>query len=184
VKVPLALHLDHGTDFNQVMQCIRNGFSSVMYDGSHEPLEVNIDNTAKIVEIAHAVGVSVEGEIGRLVGIEDDIEVSELEAALTVPEHAERFVRETGVDFVAVAIGTRHGFYKGEPKLDFDRLKRIRELVNIPIVLHGGSGVPDHQVRQAISLGVSKINIDTELRHAFVTAVRQVLAENPDEIDP
>lgn len=183
-SVPLALHLDHGTDFNQVIRCIRNGFSSVMYDGSHEPLEVNIEKTAKIVEIAHAVGVSVEGEIGRLVGIEDDISVSELEAALTVPEHAERFVRETGIDFVAVAIGTRHGFYKGEPKLDFDRLRRIRELVNIPIVLHGGSGVPDHQVRQAISLGVSKINIDTELRHAFVTAVRQVLAENPDEIDP
>ncbi|HEY8449801.1 MAG TPA: class II fructose-1,6-bisphosphate aldolase [Bacillota bacterium] len=184
VNVPLALHLDHGTDFEQVMRCIRSGFTSVMYDGSHHPLEQNIAETARIVEIAHAVGVSVEGEIGRLVGIEDDVAVSELEAALTDPEHAARFARETGIDFMAVAFGTRHGFYKGEPRLDFERLRRIRELVEIPIVMHGGSGVPDHQVRRAIELGVSKINIDTELRHAFVTAARRVLERHPDEIDP
>ena len=183
-SVPVALHLDHGTDFEQVMACIRHGFSSVMYDGSHHPLEQNIAETARIVEIAHAVGVSVEGEIGRLVGIEDDIAVSELEAALTDPEQAARFARETGIDFMAVAFGTRHGFYKGEPRLDFDRLRRIRELVSIPIVMHGGSGVPDSHVRRAIELGVAKINIDTELRHAFVTGARQVLEARPDEIDP
>lgn len=183
-SVPVALHLDHGTDFEQVMHCIRSGFSSVMYDGSHDPLEKNIADTRRVVEIAHAVGVSVEGEIGRLVGIEDDIEVSELEGALTDPDVAVRFAEETGIDFMAVAFGTRHGFYKGEPRLDFERLKKIRELVSIPLVMHGGSGVTDEQVRHAIQLGIAKINIDTELRHAFVTAARRVMEADPDEIDP
>lgn len=183
-SVPVALHLDHGPDFRQAMQCIRAGFSSVMYDGSQYPLEENIAYTRQVAEAAHTVGVSVEGEIGRLVGIEDDVQVSELEGALTSPEEAERFAEETGIDFIAVAVGTRHGFYKGEPKLDFDRLAEIRRRVDIPIVLHGGSGVPEHHIEKAISLGVRKINIDTELRHAFVTAVREAVTENPDEFDP
>src|SRR5690606_5390972 len=155
-----------------------------MYDGSHLPLEENIAITRQVVEAAHAVGVSVEGEIGRLVGIEDNIQVSELEGALTDPDEAKKFVEETGIDMVAVAIGSRHGFYKGEPKLDFDRLEAIRERVNVPIVLHGGSGIPESHIRRAIELGVRKINIDTELRDVFVRAARGIMDEKPDEIDP
>lgn len=184
VDVPVALHLDHGPSFEQAMECIRHGFSSVMYDGSHLPLEENIAITRQVVEAAHAVGVSVEGEIGRLVGIEDNIQVSELEGALTDPDEAKKFVEETGIDMVAVAIGSRHGFYKGEPKLDFDRLEAIRERVNVPIVLHGGSGIPESHIRRAIELGVRKINIDTELRDVFVRAARGIMDEKPDEIDP
>lgn len=183
-SVPVALHLDHGTRFETVVRCLRAGFTSVMFDGSHLPLERNIAETARVVEVAHAVGVSVEGEVGRLVGIEDDVAVDEREAALTDPEEAARFARETGVDFLAVAFGTRHGFYRGEPRLDFARLARIRERVDLPLVMHGGSGVPDEQVRRAIGLGVAKINVDTELRHAWVTTVRRLLAEQPDELDP
>lgn len=182
--VPVALHLDHGTRFETVVRCLRAGFTSVMYDGSHHPLERNIAETARVVEVAHAVGASVEGEVGRLVGIEDDISVDEREAALTRPEDAARFARETGVDFLAVAFGTRHGFYQGEPRLDFERLARIREQVAVPLVMHGGSGVPDEQVRRAIGLGIAKINVDTELRHALLTTVRRLLAEHPDELDP
>lgn len=182
--VPVALHLDHGPSFEQAMECIRYGFSSVMYDGSHLPLDENIAITRKVVEAAHAVGVSVEGEIGRLVGIEDNIQVSELEGALTDPDEAKQFVEETGIDMVAVAIGSRHGFYKGEPKLDFERLEAIRQRVQVPIVLHGGSGIPESHIQRAIALGVRKINIDTELRDVFVRTARQVMEEKPDEIDP
>lgn len=182
--VPAALHLDHGPSFQQAMECIRSGFSSVMYDGSHLPLEENIAITRQVVEAAQTVGVSVEGEIGRLVGIEEHIQVSELEGALTDPQEAKRFAEETDIDMIAVAIGSRHGFYKGEPKLDFERLAAIRNLVDIPIVLHGGSGIPESHIRQAIDLGVRKINIDTELRDVFVRTAGKVMEENPDEIDP
>lgn len=182
--VPAALHLDHGPSFQQAMECIRSGFSSVMYDGSHLPLEENIAITRQVVKAAQTVGVSVEGEIGRLVGIEEHIQVSELEGALTDPQEAKRFAEETDIDMIAVAIGSRHGFYKGEPKLDFERLAAIRNLVDIPIVLHGGSGIPESHIRQAIDLGVRKINIDTELRDVFVRTAGKVMEENPDEIDP
>ncbi|NPV26724.1 MAG: class II fructose-1,6-bisphosphate aldolase [Firmicutes bacterium] len=182
--VPVALHLDHGTSFEQVVQCIRSGFSSVMYDGSKLPLEENIAMTRKVIEIARPVGVSVEAELGKIGGTEDDISVSEREALFTDPQEAEYFVQQTGVDALAVAIGTAHGQYKGEPKLDFDRLSQIRSLVKIPIVLHGSSGVPDEAIRQAISLGVRKVNIDTNIREAFVYAIRDELARSPKEIDP
>ncbi|MBO8168538.1 MAG: class II fructose-1,6-bisphosphate aldolase [Thermoanaerobacteraceae bacterium] len=182
--IPIALHIDHGTSFEQVMRCIRRGFTSVMIDGSKLPLEENIALTNKVVEVARAVGVSVEAELGKIGGTEDDISVSEWEASLTDPEEAKVFVEATGVDALAIAIGTAHGQYKGEPKLDFDRLKRVRELVDIPIVLHGSSGVPADSIRKAIELGVRKINIDTNLREAFVNRAREVMAEKPDEIDP
>ncbi|MDN5293780.1 MAG: fructose-bisphosphate aldolase, class [Eubacteriales bacterium] len=182
--VPVALHLDHGTSFEQVMQCIRYGFSSVMIDGSKLPLEENIALTNRVVAVARAVGVSVEAELGRIVGTEDEISVTEREAFMTDPEEARYFVEKTGVDALAVAIGTAHGRYKGEPKLDFDRLEKIRSLVKIPIVLHGSSGVPDDQIRRAIELGVRKINIDTNIREAFVEKMREVLAADPNEIDP
>ena len=149
-KVPVALHLDHGTDFNQIMLCIRHGFTSVMIDGSRFELEDNINITKKVVEVAHAVGVSVEAELGKIGGTEDHISVSEAEATFTDPDEAVRFVEETNVDSLAIAVGTAHGVYKGEPKLDFDRIKIIKERVNIPLVLHGSSGVPSEAIKGCI----------------------------------
>ncbi|NLY45630.1 MAG: class II fructose-1,6-bisphosphate aldolase [Tissierella sp.] len=183
-KVPVALHLDHGTDFDQVMLCIRHGFTSVMIDGSIFPLEENIAITKKVVDIAHAVGVTVEAELGKIGGTEDHITVSEKDATFTDPLEAKRFVEETGVDYLAIAVGTAHGVYKGEPKLDYDRIKAIREVVDIPLVLHGSSGVPAESLQKAISLGISKINIDTDIRNAFAGAVKEFVMNNPDEIDP
>lgn len=182
--VPVALHLDHGTSFEQVMQCIRSGFSSVMIDGSKLPLNENIALTKKVIDVAHAVGVSVEAELGKIGGTEDDIHVDEKDAFFTNPEEAKIFVQETGVDALAVAIGTAHGQYKGIPELDFPRLEKIRSLVSIPIVLHGSSGVPDEAIQKAIKLGVRKVNIDTNIREAFVAACRQVLNNDAKEIDP
>lgn len=184
VNVPIALHLDHGTDFEQVVKCIRSGFTSVMYDGSQLPLEENIANTNKVLEIARPINVSVEAELGKIGGTEDDIVVSEQEAMYTAPEEAAYFVKQTGIKSLAIAIGTAHGQYKGEPKLDFERLTKIKSLINIPIVLHGSSGVPDEAIRKAIKLGVCKVNIDTNIREAFVLEARRVMAANPDEIDP
>lgn len=183
-KVPVALHLDHGTDFDQVMQCIRNGFSSVMIDGSRFPLDENIAFTKKVVEIAHMVGVTVEAELGKIGGTEDHITVSEKDATFTDPQEAKRFVEETGVDYLAIAVGTAHGVYKGEPKLDYDRITEIRNIIDIPLVLHGSSGVPAESLQKAISLGICKINIDTDIRAAFATSVNEYLLANPDQIDP
>ncbi|MDD2443546.1 MAG: class II fructose-1,6-bisphosphate aldolase [Desulfotomaculaceae bacterium] len=183
-RVPVALHLDHGTSFAQVVQCIRAGFSSVMIDGSKLPLEENIELTKRVLEMARAVGVSVEAELGKIGGTEDDIVVSEREAFFTDPEEAGVFVRETGVDFLAVAIGTAHGQYKGIPELDLPRLEKIKSVVKIPIVLHGSSGVPDDAIREAIRRGVRKVNIDTNIREAFTEAARKVLDANANEIDP
>lgn len=183
-KVPVALHLDHGTDFEQVMQCIRHDFSSVMIDGSRFPLEENIAFTKRVVEIAHMVGVTVEAELGKIGGTEDHITVDERDATFTDPQEARRFVEETGVDYLAIAVGTSHGVYKGEPKLDYDRIRAIRNIIDIPLVLHGSSGVPDASLKKAISLGISKINIDTDIRIAFAHGVRDYLIENPEQIDP
>jgi fructose-bisphosphate aldolase class II len=182
--VPVVLHLDHGTDFSQVMRCIRQGFSSVMIDGSRLPLEENISITRQVLEVARAVGVSVEAELGKIGGTEDDISVNERDALFTDPQEAKTFVEETGVDALAVAIGTAHGVYKGEPKLDFPRLQKIKELTDVPIVLHGSSGVSDDAIRQAVELGISKINIDTDIRQAFVGRAVAYMKENPDNIDP
>ncbi|NTW05005.1 MAG: class II fructose-1,6-bisphosphate aldolase [Peptococcaceae bacterium] len=184
VKIPVALHLDHGTGFDQILWCIRSGFSSVMIDGSKLPLEENIALTRKVIECAYPLGLSVEAELGKIGGTEDDITVSEKEATFTDPEEARYFVEKTQVGSLAVAIGTAHGQYRGEPKLDFERLKKIRSLVKVPIVLHGSSGVPDDAIAEAISLGVRKVNIDTNIREAFVMAARSILDNNPREIDP
>ena len=183
-KVPVAVHLDHGTDFDQVMQCIRHGFSSVMIDGSRFPLDENIEFTKRVVDIAHAVGVSVEAELGKIGGTEDHITVDERDATFTDPDEAKRFVDETGIDFLAIAVGTAHGVYKGEPKLDFDRIEEIRKTIDVPLVLHGSSGVPYDALRKAISLGICKINIDTDIRISFANAVKNFVGANPDEIDP
>ncbi|AGB20158.1 class II fructose-1,6-bisphosphate aldolase [Thermoanaerobacterium thermosaccharolyticum] len=183
-SVPIALHLDHGTDFNNVMKCLRNGWTSVMMDASKLPLEKNIEVTKNVVKIAHGMGVSVEAEIGKIGGTEDNVTVDEREAAMTDPDEAYKFAKETGVDYLAISIGTAHGPYKGEPKLDFDRLKKIKEMLKMPIVLHGASGVPEADIRKAVSLGVNKINIDTDLRQAFAARLRELLKEDEEVYDP
>lgn len=182
--VPIALHLDHGTDFDQVVRCIRSGFTSVMYDGSKLPLEENIAMTNKVLDMARPIGVSVEAELGKIGGTEDLVHVDAKDAIYTDPEDARIFVEKTGVESLAVAIGTAHGQYKGEPKLDFERLEKIKKLVDVPIVLHGSSGVPDDQIRRAIALGVRKVNIDTNIREALVWELRKQMDANPEEIDP
>ncbi|MEM0058070.1 MAG: class II fructose-1,6-bisphosphate aldolase [Candidatus Bathyarchaeia archaeon] len=204
--VPMSLHLDHGEDVETVQKCLDAGFTSVMIDGSHLPFEENVALTRRVVELAHARGVSVEGELGRLAGVEEKT-VEERKAVLTDPMEAEEFVKRTGVDALAVSIGTSHGAYKfkGEPQLDFERLRLIRERVNVPLVLHGASsvpqwiiekaikygaeltgakGIPEDHIRRAIMLGITKINIDTDLRLAFTATVREVLANSPKEFDP
>ena len=184
-KVPVALHLDHGTSFEQIVACVRYGFSSVMIDASKLPLEENIAMVNKVIEVAKkGAGLSVEAELGKIGGTEDDISVSEREALMTLPEEAVKFVESTDLDALAVAIGTAHGPYKGTPKLDFDRLDKINQAVSVPLVLHGASGVPDEAITKAVSLGICKVNIDTQLRQAFVGGVRKILAEKPNEIDP
>lgn len=182
--VPVAIHLDHGTDFVQVVKCVRNGFSSIMIDGSKYELEENIRVTNKVIEICRAVGVSVEAELGKIGGTEDDITVDERDATFTDPAEAKEFVERTNVDSLAIAVGTAHGVYKGTPKIDFERIKKIKELVNIPLVLHGSSGVADDDIKQAVSLGINKINIDTELRQSFTKAIHDFVAKEPEVIDP
>ncbi|MBB6214653.1 fructose-bisphosphate aldolase class II [Anaerosolibacter carboniphilus] len=204
----IVLHLDHGEDFEICKMCIDDGFTSVMIDGSKYPFEENIALTKQVVEYAHARGVVVEAELGKLAGIEDDVKVSEKDATFTDPDQAAEFVERTGVDSLAIAIGTSHGAYKfkGEPRLDFARLEKIANLIpNTPLVLHGAStvlpefvelcnkyggdipgaqGVPESMIRQAATLGVCKVNIDTDLRLAMTAAIRKLLVENPKEFDP
>jgi tagatose 1,6-diphosphate aldolase GatY/KbaY len=182
--IPIALHLDHGNSFDLVVKCIRAGYTSVMIDGSELSYEQNVELTKKVVEVAHAVGVTVEAELGSIVGVEDDMYVKEDKSAFTDPEMAADFVEKTGVDSLAIAIGTAHGMYKGEVKLDFERLKEIASLVDIPLVLHGASGVPDELVKKAIALGICKLNIATELKIPFANAIKEVFKNNPDESDP
>lgn len=177
---PIALHLDHGDSFEMAMQCIRAGYTSVMYDGSHHPLDENIKVTQQVVAAAHAVGVTVEGEIGRIQGVEDDLIVDEREASMTDVGEATRFAQETGVDALAVAIGNAHGFYKAEPQLDMDRLSAIRSATGTPIVLHGGTGIPADQIKQAITLGIAKINVASKIRRAWMNALHEALVDDPN----
>ncbi len=183
-SVPIALHLDHCSDFGTIMQCIRAGYTSVMIDASHDPFEKNVEQTRKVVEAASAVGVNVEAELGRVGGVEDDIVVDERDALLADPGECAKFVELTGVHTLAPAIGTAHGIYKGDPNIDFDRIGRIAAKVSVPLVLHGGSGIPEDQVRRAVSLGMSKMNVATELRIVFSDAIKEVFAKNPEENDP
>ncbi len=184
VDVPMCLHLDHGTSLDEVKCALDHGFSSVMIDGSALPFEDNVSLTREVVEMAHTRGASVEGELGRLVGTEDRISVTEREASMTDPDQAAEFVERTGIDALAVSIGNAHGWYRGKPELDFERLRLIREKVAVPLVLHGASGIPDEMIRRACAIGVDKINIDTEVRDAFRQAVARFIHENPEVIDP
>lgn len=182
--IPIALHLDHCESFETIMQCIRAGYTSVMIDGSRLPYHENIAAVKRVVDIAKTVDVAVEGEIGRIGGTEDHMTVDQREAALTIPEEAQDFAKVTGVDTLAVAIGTAHGLYKGEPKLDFERLSAIKEKVEIPLVLHGASGVDDKDIKETIRRGICKINIATELKIAMAQAIQDVFTDNPEENDP
>ncbi|WP_422448952.1 class II fructose-1,6-bisphosphate aldolase [Thermoanaerobacterium sp. DL9XJH110] len=183
-SIPVALHLDHGESLELAVECINAGYTSVMIDGSRLPLEENIALVKEVVEFAHSRGVQVEAELGRVGGAEEELSVGEYQASLTNPEEAAEFVARTGVDSLAVAIGTAHGFYRGEPRLDFERLESIRRLVPVPLVLHGCSGVPDEMLRKAVSLGICKINIATDIRTVFAMALKEFFKNNPGEVDP
>jgi len=178
-----SLHLDHGPDFATVKVCRQAGYTSFMFDGSKHPLEENIKLTRQVRDFLGVGAWQLEGEIGRLVGTEDEISVAEREAFFTDPDEAVRFARETRVDSLAISIGNAHGLYKGEPKLDFERLKVIKKRTNLPIVLHGASGLTDDDLRQAIELGVRKINFDTDLRVAFREGLESYLKGNPGQFD-
>lgn len=208
--LPIALHLDHGDSFELCKSCIDGGFTSVMIDGSHHSLEDNIKLTSQVVEYAHKKGVSVEGELGRLAGVEDDVNVSEHDSSYTDPNEVEEFVRKTGVDSLAIAIGTSHGAFKfkpgQKPQLRFDILEEVaRRLPGFPIVLHGASsvmpeyvelvnkfggdmpgaiGIPEEMLRKAATMAVCKINIDSDLRLAMTAAIRKHMSENPSHFDP
>lgn len=204
----IALHLDHGEDFDICKKCIDDGFTSVMIDGSKHPFEENIALTKQVVEYAHTHGVVVEAELGKLAGVEDNIKVDVRSATFTDPDEAVEFVKRTGVDSLAIAIGTSHGAYKfkGEPYLDYKRLKKIHSLLpDTPLVLHGASsvlkefvdrcnkfggqipgaqGVPEEMIRESTKYGICKVNIDTDLRLAMTAEIRRILIENPSEFDP
>lgn len=206
--LPIALHLDHGDSFELCKDCVDGGFTSVMIDGSKYEYKENVALTKKVVEYAHAHGVVVEAELGRLAGVEDDVKVSDKDALFTAPEQAAEFVAATGVDSLAIAIGTSHGAYKfkGDPYLDFERLEKVGKLLpGFPIVLHGASsvlpefvkkcnefggnipgakGVPEEMLHKAAGMAVCKINIDTDLRLAMTASIREVLMQNPAEFDP
>ncbi|WP_375748488.1 tagatose bisphosphate family class II aldolase [Vibrio sp. HN007] len=183
-SVPLVLHLDHHESQQDIEHKVQHGIRSVMIDGSHYAFEENIALVKSVVQYCNRFDASVEAELGRLGGQEDDLIVDSADAFMTDPASAADFVGSTGVDSLAVAIGTAHGMYKSEPKLDFDRLSKIRERVDIPLVLHGASGVPDEAVRRCIDLGICKVNVATELKIAFADAVKQHFAENPGANDP
>lgn len=205
--VPVALHLDHGSSYASAMKAISMGFTSVMIDASHHPYDENVAETAKVVEAAHALGVSVEAELGRLGGIEEHVVVDEKDAFLTDPDEAVDFVKQTGVDYLAIAIGTSHGAYKGKgrPFIDQARIEKIGSMIDIPLVAHGSSGVPadivqrfrdsggeigdaagiaDDDLREACKHGIAKVNVDTDLRLACTVGIREVLKANPKEFDP
>lgn len=181
--VPIAMHLDHGDSFSLAVQALRVGYTSIMIDGSHSPFEENIALTRRVVEACAPSGISVEAELGKVGGKEDDLEGGSGNP-FTDPAEAEEFVNRTEVNSLAVAIGTAHGLYSGTPKLDFDRLRAIRSRVSIPLVLHGASGVPDEAVREAIACGICKVNFATELRIAFSDGVKSYLEKDPGVFDP
>jgi len=207
VSAPVALHLDHGQTFDDAKRCIEAGFTSVMIDGSHFPFEENIRVTREVTDYAAPLGIQVEAELGRLGGIEDDISVDERDARMTDPDEAIEFVEKSKCDSLAVAIGTSHGAYKfkGDVVLAFDRIEKIKQRLNMPLVMHGSSGVlqdmvekcnkfggdikgakgvDDESIKKAISLGINKVNIDTDLRLAWTATVREMLADKPENFDP
>lgn len=183
-NIPIVLHLDHHTKIEDIEASLKLGTKSVMIDASHHSYDENIAIVKKVVELAHKFDATVEAELGILCGQEDDLVVNEKDSKYTNPQQAVDFVKKTGIDSLAVAIGTAHGLYKEDPKLDFERLKEIRSLVTIPLVLHGASGVPEEAVKKTISLGITKVNIATELKIPFSHKLREYLVAHPEENDP
>jgi len=207
IKIPFALHLDHGSNFDEVKFAIDNGFTSVMIDKSHQPFDENVKLTKEVVDFAHSKNITVEAELGTIGGIEDNVSLDEKKARLTDPDEASNFVKKTGCDSLAIAVGTSHGAYKfkGESKLDFDRITKIKEKLGIPLVLHGASnvipemlekcnkyggklegakGVSDEVLKEAIKRGINKVNIDTDIRLTWIATVREIFSNKPEEFDP
>ena len=188
VKIPVALHLDHGTDYYQNIKCLRAGFTSLMYDGSKLPFDENVKMTKKVVEMAHACDIPVEAELGQIgkMGDSDEpgVALEKVKESMAVPEEAAKFIELTGIDFLAAAVGTIHGCRTPFAKLDIPRIEKIRKLSGVPLVLHGASGADDQEIRKGISAGICKINIDTRIRMEFSQKMRQVIKANPQEIDP
>ncbi|GGS02063.1 class II fructose-1,6-bisphosphate aldolase [Deinococcus sedimenti] len=205
--VPVALHLDHGSSYESALKAIKMGFTSIMIDASHHSFDENVKETKRVVEAAHAMGISVESELGRLGGIEEHIVVDEKDAFLTDPEEAVQFIEQTGTDYLAIAIGTSHGAFKGKgrPYIDHARIEKIASLTGIPLVAHGSSGVPqeiverfraaggqigeaagiaDEDLQRATQFGIAKVNVDTDLRLASTVGIREALMANPKEFDP
>ncbi len=182
ITVPVAIHLDHGSSFENCKAAIDAGFTSVMIDASHHPIDVNIDMTKQVVEYAHARNISVEAEVGTVGGQEDDVVADGVIYA--DPQECDRLVKETGVDCFAPALGSVHGLYKGEPKLGYKEMEEVRDLTKVPLVLHGGTGIPTKDIQKAISLGTSKINVNTENQIVFTKVVRDLLNTNAKVYDP
>ncbi len=187
-KIPVALHLDHGTDYYQNIKCLRAGFTSLMYDGSKLPFDENVEMTKKVVEMAHACDIPVEAELGQIGKMDDSDEpgvaLERVKESMAVPEEAAKFVELTGIDFLAAAVGTIHGCRTPFAKLDISRIERIRELTGVPLVLHGASGANDEEVKKGIAAGICKINIDTRIRMKFTEKMGEIIRTNPEEIDP
>nr|WP_288712675.1 tagatose-bisphosphate aldolase subunit GatY [uncultured Intestinibacter sp.] len=181
-KVPVAMHLDHGSSFSLAMQALRQGYTSIMIDGSHSVFEENIAITKSVVDACKPSNIPVEAELGKVGGKEDDLDGGD--GGYTDPKEALEFVQKTGVNSLAVAIGTAHGVYKGEPKLDLDRLVEISKVVDVPLVLHGASGLSEEAVKESIKRGICKVNFATELRIAYTDGVKELLEEKPETIDP
>jgi fructose-bisphosphate aldolase class II len=188
VTVPIALHLDHGTDYYQNIKCLRAGFTSLMFDGSKLPFEENVKITKKVVEMAHTCDIPVEAELGQIgkMGDSDEpgVALEKVKETMADPYEAAKFVELTKIDFLAAAVGTIHGCRTPFAKLDIPRIEKIRELTDVPLVLHGASGVNDEEVRKGISAGICKINIDTRIRMIFTKKIREIIKMNPQEIDP
>ena len=182
VSVPVCLHLDHGNSFELAVQAMKAGYTSVMIDGSHEGFENNIAVTKKVVDVAKAIGIPVEAELGKVGGKEDDLEADA--DTNTDPMEAKEFAERTGISSLAVAIGTAHGFYVGTPVLDKPRVSAIKEVVSVPLVLHGASGLSEEDVRECVERGMCKVNFATELRAAYTAAVKKLLEEKPETYDP
>ena len=182
-KIPVVMHLDHGNSFAMAMQAFRAGYTSIMIDGSKLPFEKNIALTKSVVDVCNASNIPVEGELGKVGGKEDDLENDD-DNPYTNPQEAKIFVERTGVDSLAIGIGTAHGVYKGIPKVNMEVLSAVRQVVDVPLVMHGTSGVPDEQVRDAVSRGICKVNYATDLRIAFTNGVKSFMNENPNAFDP
>ncbi len=183
-SVPVVMHLDHGSSFELAMEAYRTGYTSIMIDGSKLPFEENIALTKSVTAAAHPGNVPIEGELGKVGGKEDDLDNGDEETPYTDPQEAKEFVERTQVDSLAVGVGTAHGVYKGTPKVNVDVLSAIREVVDVPLVLHGTSGVPDEQVVECVKRGICKVNYATDLRIAFTKGVKKYMAEDPEGFDP